>query len=130
MNKIILLLATLSIGLSVNAFDWSSLFSQQYQPYPQYRPFMNAQPIQTTQVVDSSINSNYDPQYNQTYCQNPYQSQYQGQYVNPYLSRRIYGYGNNMPYYVRNSILPTNNNTGQAVRNIGQSLLYSMVRGY
>lgn len=124
MNKIILLLIVMTIGLSAKAFDWTSLL---YQPYvtPQI-----TQPIQGTQVVDYSTIPNYGQPYNQGYYRTQYQ--YPGQCVNPYQYQRPYAYGNNLPYVV-NSALPVVNTTGgtqQIVKNIGQSMIYSMLRGY
>lgn len=139
MKKIIFLLAVVSMNLSAQAFDWSSLLSQpyqtyppnqQYQPYPSYQPFV---PIQTSQVVNYPSNQTYEQSYNQEYSKSPYQAQYQTQYVNPYQYQVPYGYANNMPYPVTNtSVSNTTGPTGQIVKNIGQSLIYSMMnnRGY
>lgn len=121
MNKIILFLIAVSIGLCAQA-DYTV---QTYQPlYP-------AQPVGYPAIQPYA--QQYNQQYNQGYYQNPYQAQYQGQYVNPYQYPRPYGYGNNLPYTGMNSILPVSGNTGgtqQVVKNIGQSMLYSMLRGY
>lgn len=112
--KMILFLLTISIGLSAQA-DYTV---QTYQPfYPaQAMNYSNIQP------------------YNQGYYQNPYQTQCQGQYANPYQYQTpYYGYGNNSPYPLVNSAITGNgitNGTPQIVKNIGQSLLYSMIRGY
>lgn len=104
MNKIILFLIAISIGLSVKA-DYAA-------------------PIVEYPVVSPSAQ-----QYNvQAYYQNPYQVQQQKQYINPYQ------YG--VPYYAGTSVLPypiTGTGTGgasQIIKNIGQSVIYSMLRGY
>lgn len=128
MNKMILLLITLSIGLSVQAFDWTSLLStpyqsyQQYPTYQSYQPYIPTQTVQTTTGVDYSATQAYGQPYHQAYYQNPYQIQ--GQYVNPYQYRRPYGY--NIPY----NVLNTTTSGNSVAKNIGQSVLYSMLRGY
>lgn len=124
MNKIILLLIAITIGLSVKA-DYT-VQTQTFQPFnyngavaPQY--YSNVQSYQQY------------PQYqqcqadNQNYYQNPYQAQYQNQYVNPYQYQRSYGYGNNFQPYLINSGL---NGTAPIVRNIAQSLIFAKLRGY
>lgn len=134
MNRIIVFFVAISIGLSAQAFQWSSLFSQPYmsQPYQQYPPYPSYQsfvPTQTEQVVNYPDNQNYVQPYNQTYYQNTYPVQYQGQY-NPYQYQRPYGYGNNVPYAPVGSVNQGNTNgTSQIVKNIGQSLIYSMING-
>lgn len=135
MNKMILLLMALSIGLSVQAFDWTSLISPSYQPYQQYptyqsyQPYVPNQTIQTTQGIDYTATQAYGQPYHQAYYQNPYQIQ--GQYINPYQYPRPYGYRN---YNLINTAIPalstTTTGTSSVARNIGQSVLYSMLRGY
>jgi len=98
--------------------------------------FQTYQPLYPTQAMSYSTVQPYTQQYNQGYYQNPYQTQCQGHYLNPYQYRRpYYRYGNNLPYpYAQtNSTVTgtdTTGSTGQIVRNIGQSVIYSMMRGY
>jgi len=122
MNRIILLLIAIAIGLSANA-DYTIQTSQPVYPAQTY-------------------GQQYIQPYNQVYNQNPYYQnqnpyQYQAQCVNPYqYQNSYYGYGNNSPYTGINPALSTLSglgNTGgthQIVKNIGQSMLYSMLRGY
>lgn len=105
MNKIIILLIAISIGLSAKADDILQ---------------MN-QPIYPAQAVDYSMIPPYlQPYNNQGYYQNPY--------INPYQYR--------MPYYgdtsiLNSSLLGTGSTGGsQIVKNIGRTILYSMMRGY
>lgn len=111
MNKIILFLMVILIGLSVNADDTTQV----------------EQPLYPAQVVDYSTIPPSPPQYNNRGY--PYQSQYQTPYINPYQYR--------MPYYSSASILPysllgTGSTDGaqQIVKSLGRSILYSMMRGY
>lgn len=113
MNKrIIILLVAVLIGLSAHA-DYAV---QTYQPlYPA--------PIGSY----SAVQQPYAQQYNQPYYQNPYQAPYNA-YQSPY-----YSYGNNVPYRITNNTGARLNNTSipqQIVKNIGQSMLFSMMRGY
>lgn len=134
MKKIMLLLIITSIGLSAQAFQWSNLLTQPYRPYSPYQPYIPNQipPVQTTQVVDYATNQPYTQPYNNPiYCQAPYQAQYQGQYVNPY-QYRPYNYANSVPYAAINAAtsgLGTAGGNG-IVKNIGQSVIYSLLRGY
>lgn len=110
-NRIILLLAAVLIGLSAHA-DYTV---QTYQP------------LYSNPMASYSAAQPYAQQYNQGYYQNPYQAQYQGQYVNPYQYQSPYSsYGNNSPY----GIMSNSNVPQQIVRSIGQSMLFSMLRGY
>lgn len=134
MNRIILLLIIISMGLSAQAFDWTSLISQpyqSYQQYPTYQSYVPNQAVQNAQNIDYSATQAYGQPYNQAYYQNPYQIQAQGQYINPYQYPRHYGYRN---YNVINSAIPalstTTTGTSSVAKNIGQSMLYSMLRGY
>jgi len=126
MNRIILLLVVVSIGLSAQA-DYT-VQTQTFQP-----SYYN----QTTQPQYYSNVQSYQqyPQYQQCQAdsqnnyQNTYQSQYQNQY-NPYQYQRLYGYGNNG---LLNSSLPGLtglNGTSPIVRNIAQSLIFAKLRGY
>lgn len=122
MNKKLLLLILFSIGLSAKA-DYTV---QTYQPlYP-------AQTVNYP-VVQQPYNQQYEQYPYQTQCSTQYQTQYPNQYVNPYMYPRYnYGYGNNLPYQIVNpSILGTGSTGGQQVmKNIGQSVLFSILRGY
>lgn len=124
MKKIILCLITITIGLSAQAFSWMN------SPYSTYQ---NINPVQTTQVVDyNNTVQPYGQPYTQTYIQTPYQTQcqYPGQYINPYQYQR-YGYGTVYPTV--NPVLNGLNTIGggnQIVKNIGRSMIYSMLRGY
>lgn len=114
MKKTILFLMVILIGLSVNADDTTQ----------------TEQPIYPAQVVDYSTIPPSPQQYNyQGYYQNPYQAQYPRPYINPYQYRMpYYGGANILPY----SILGTGSTGGaqQIMRRIGQSIIYSMMRGY
>jgi len=129
MNRIILLLLAVTIGLSAQA-DYS--FSTVEPAYP-------TQPVNYSTI--QSYDQSYTPPYTQSYAQpysqqynqgyNPYLTQCQGQYVNPY--RNPYAYGNNVPYSTVNSALSGLRNTSSStgiVKNIGQSMLFSLLRGY
>jgi len=114
MNKIILFLMTMIIGLSAHA-DYT---------------VQTSQPLYPTQAISYSALQSYAPQYNQGYYQNPYQAQCQGQYANTYPYQGAYGYGN--PYTAVNPTvagLGTIGGTPQVLKNIGQSMIYSMIRG-
>lgn len=106
MRKAILLLIVFIIGLSANA----DYVVQPYSPY--YQP-----PINT-------YTNEYDPN-------SSYQIQNQQQCINPYAYGR-YRYRNNLLYPGTNPLLYGANVSGNQgiLRNIGQSLLYSMMRGY
>lgn len=129
MKKIIVTLSIILAGLSVQAFNWSDLG---YSPYQQgYNNTTVTQPT-TFSVVQPT-----NPTYNNMFYQDPNQVQCQIPNQNPYSYQRPYGYVN--PYTARiNPLLPSpyNMNTtstsvpNQIVRNIGQSMLYSMMRGY
>jgi hypothetical protein len=142
MNKTMLLLIAISIGLSAQAdyvvqtnqplypaqIAQPQIYStnQNYQQYPQYQQPQQYQPYQT-------YNQGYNPAYNQGYYQNPYQTQYQGQIVNPYAYQNQYGYGNNLPPTVVTSALSGLGNAGgtpSVLKNIVQSVIFSKLRGY
>lgn len=124
MKKIILCIITMTIGLSASALSWLG------NPYT---PYQNPTSIMPTQVVDyNNIQQNGQP-YTQTYIQTPYQTQcqspgqYPGQYINPYNYQR-YGYGG---YPIVNSTLNgVAGGSNQIIKNIGRSMIYSMLRGY
>lgn len=119
MKKIILFSMLISIGLSAEAFSWQNLL---FQPSSTIIP---GQPSTFSTIQP------YNQMYNNQYYQNPYQTQCQVPYVNPYLYQRRQSYIN--PYNVINPIVPNQTTTGgasQAVKNIGQSLIYSMMQGY
>jgi len=132
MNRIILLLVIL-VGLStLSARANYTVTTSSYQP------------LYSNSMAGYPTMQSYAQQYNQGYCQNPYQAQVPGQYVNSYQYQRPYnpynsynaynnGYENNLQYGVVNPVvsgLNTTNVTTPIVRNIGQSMLYSMMRGY
>lgn len=112
MRKILSVFLFLLIGLTANA-DYSF---QTYDTF--YNPSYN-----------SSYNSFNNPSVKtyteEYYPNNPYHNHYTQQCVNPYQHRRRYKYRNNLPYLYGNNV---STNQG-VVRNIGQSLLYSMLRG-
>jgi len=146
MKKIILLLAVILVGLSARA-DYTVTTTQPVYQAPIQQPINYsalqpyAQPY--TQTYGQNYGQNYVQPYTQQYnpySQNPYQtSQCQGNYINPYQYRNQYGYGAS-PYGVGGSVLSGlgglgglgGTSTGGAgiVKNIGQSVLYSMLRGY
>lgn len=128
MNRIILLLIAITIGLSANA-DYTV---QTYQPLVPSQPI---QPIDytTNQPYMQTYNQQYSPTYNQPYYQNPYQVQSQTQCVNPYQYQNPYTYGSNIPYSAINAATSSIGSGGvapQIMKNIGKSMLYSMLRGY
>ena len=123
MDKIMFLLIVMAATLSAQADVWSSYPNQVYQPYQLQNTF------QSVQSPDYSITQPSSASYNQGYYQNPYQTQCLGQYINPYQRP----YGSYSPYNVAGSVLSGSGSMGgtqQIVRNIGQSLLYSVLRGY
>lgn len=132
MKKIIMALTIFMMGLSVHAAGWAELLSQPYQQTDTY-----VVPQANGYSVVQPVNSPY----NNMFYQDPNQVQCQAPYTNPYLYRRPYGVVN--PYtgrinpFIQNPYAPnvttTVNTTSvpnQIVRNIGQSMLYSMMRGY
>lgn len=120
-KKIILFLVLVLMGLSAKA-DYT-ITTQQPFYNPQAAAYYNAQ---------QPYNQTYNPQYNQGYTQNPYQ--YQQQCYNPYMYQRPYvGYDNNLPNIVTNTLDSTTNTTSvprQIARDLGQSVLLRMLRGY
>jgi len=146
MNRIILLLMAMVIGLSAQA-DYTvttqqPLYSPQiYQPVGYSTAQSYSQPYSQqysqsyidpyTQQYAQQYNQQYNQADNQAYYQNPYQTQCQSQYVNPYRYRNAYG--NNLPYTVVNSALSglgTTSGTGVVVKSLGRSMLSSLLRGY
>ena len=134
MKRIILSLIAMLIGLSAHAFSWQNLIipsNQTYQPYQQLVPAQVAQPAQAInysafQPYAQSYNQgNYQNPYQRQYA-NPYQSQYQGQYANPYQYQSPYGYGSSLPSMV--SGLGNTGGSEQVMKNIGESMIYSMIR--
>lgn len=133
MKKIIMTLVIFMMGLSVHAAGWAELLSQPYQPTDTYA---------VPQTGGYSVVQPANPAYDNMFYQYPNQVQCQVPYTNPYLYRRPYGQIN--PYSYRanplNPLLQSPYNTTpmsastnlpkQVVRNIGQSMLYSMMRGY
>lgn len=99
-------------------------------------PTMADYTVQTIQPVYPAQTINYpiaQQSYNQQYAQYPYPTQSPSQYVNPYMYPRYsYGYGNNLPYPVVNSALFGVGSTGsqQVMKNIGQNILFRILRGY
>lgn len=129
MKKIIISLTVFMMGLSVHAAGWAELLSTPYSQnnsyvVPQANGFSVVQP---------------NPTYNNMFYQDANQVQCQVPYTNPYLYRQPYGQINPYSYRV-NPLLQSPYNTtttsattnlpNQVVRNIGQSMLYSMMRGY
>ena len=131
MNRIILLLLAVTIGLSAQADYSFSTVEPAYQAQPVNYSTIQSYGQSYAQPYTQSYAQPYSQQYNQGY--NPYLTQCQGQYVNPYQYRNPYAYGNNVPYSAVNSALSglrnTNGSTG-VVKNIGQSVLFSLLRGY
>lgn len=135
MKKLILSSIIFIMGLSANAFDWSSLSGLLYSPYQQYPQYpqtsqYNAyqQPYSAPLVTQTQPDQNGNYTVTETY---PQSYTYQPQCVNPY--NRPYGYRRNNPFNVINSAVPgvtVNAGTGQIMRNVGQSMMYSMLRGY
>lgn len=121
MRKIILTLTAFTIGLSAHAAGWAELLSSPYSQNTTYS---------VPQTNSFSVIQPANPQYNNEFYQDPNQVQCQAPYVNPYLYRNPYGYVN--PYTPRiNPLLPSATSTNSSIiKNIGQSLLYSMMRGY
>jgi len=127
MSRIILLLIAVTIGLAARA-DYTVTTQQ---PWYQGAAYSMSQPY--SQTTDTqAYNQTYPQQYNQSYFQNPYQTQCQVPYVNPYQYRNPYSYGTNLPYGAVNSALTGLGSTGNSsiVKNIGQSMLFSLMRGY
>lgn len=124
MNKIILVLIAMAIGLSAQALSWKDFF------YPTYQPGIPGQsikpPFYSTVQPYGQIDTTQG-----YYYQNPYQTQCQVPYGSPDWYRRPYGYSS--PYVIVNPATSTTDNTNgssQVVRNLGQSVIYSMMRGY
>lgn len=122
MNRIILFLVIVLVG----AASYADYTVTTYQPWynPQVAGYPAVQPYDTQQ-------------YNQGYYQNPYNAYnpYQAQCVNPYLYHRPYGYRSGLPYNALPSVVSgvgtgTTGGASQIAKNIGQSMLYSMMRGY
>jgi hypothetical protein len=132
MKKIIIALSVFTIGLSAHAAGWAELLSSPYSENNTYA----APQTNTFSVVQPA-----NPAYNNMFYQDPNQVQCQAPYVNPYLYRRPYGNINPYSYRVNpllqnpytTTTTSTSTSTGvptQIVRNVGQSMLYSMMRGY
>lgn len=122
MKRIILVLTAIFIGLAARA-DYTV---QTYQPMT---------PEQTVNYYGSQ------GYYNPGYCQGTYQNPYQGYYTNPYVNQGQYvnPYAYRNPYYLNrgyNAIpsvvnsIGASGGAGQIIKNVGQSMLYSMLRGY
>lgn len=114
MNKIVLFLIAISIGLSVKADD----------------TIQTDQSIYPAQPLDYSTIPAYSQLYNnQGYYQNPYQTQYPRPYINPYQYRMPYIGGTSI---LNSSLLGTGSTGGaqQIIKSLGRSILYSMMRGY
>lgn len=130
MKKIIMVLTVFMMGLSVHAAGWAELLST---------PYSQADSYVVPQVNGFSVVQPANPAYDNMFYQNPNQIQCQVPYTNPYQYRRPYGQINPYSYRV-NPLLQSPYNTTpmsattnlpkQVVRNIGQSMLYSMMRGY
>lgn len=130
MNRIIILLALILIGLSAKA-DYTVTTQQPLYPN-EIESYSSIQPY----------NQGYPQQYNQGYYQNPYQAQaqyanpyqagFQQQYINPYQFQNPYGYRNNLSQAINPAILGNTTTGGaqQILKNIGQAIIYSKLRGY
>lgn len=113
-KRVILFLVLVLSGLSVQA-DYTVTTQ---------KPFYNAQAAGCYPYAQT-----YNQQYNQGYYQNPYQQQY----YNPYLYRRPYIVnGNNLPTIVTNTADTTTTTSvpRQVARNVGQAMMFRMLRGY
>ena len=119
MNRVLLLLVAVLMGLSAKA----------------NYTVTTTQPLYPNNVYDYP---SVQQPYNQGYYQDPYQAQAQNSYINPYQQPyaspyQPYGYRNNIPFSILNSAttgLGSSTGTTGIVKNIGRSLLYSMMRGY
>lgn len=128
MKKTLITFTVFIIGLSAHAVGWAELLSQPYGQNTYTVPQVN-----TFSVVQPA-----NPAYNNMFYQDPNQVQCQAPYGNPYLYRRPYGVINPYSYRVnpllQNPYNPTTTTSTsmptQIVRNVGQSMLYSMMRGY
>lgn len=130
MKRTIMVLTIFIIGSVAHAVGWAELLSP---PYPQTNSYV------FPQTNGYSVVQSANPTYDNMFYQDPNQVQCQASYVNPYLYRRPYGqinpysYGTNPLFQNPYNMTPnatTTNLGGQVVRNIGQSMLYSMMRGY
>lgn len=130
MKKIIMVLTLFMMGLSVHAAGWAELLSP---PYPQAGSYV------VPQAGGYSVVQSANPTYDNMFYQDPNQVQCQASYANPYLYRRPYGQVNPYNYgvnplmqnpYNMSQTAGTTNLSKQVVRNLGQSMLYSMMRGY
>ncbi len=130
MKKIITALIIFVMGLSAHAAGWAELLSTPYQQPDSYV---------VPQANGYSVVQPANPAYDNMFYQYPNNVQCQVPYNNPYLYQRPYGQVN--PYTARvnplwqspYNTLPSSASTTlpkQIVRNIGQSMLYSMRRGY
>lgn len=135
MSRVILILSIMFLGLSARADVWS--YSQPLQPAVPAVPAQPAdfnnyqynQPYNQLQGQGQYPNNNY---YNQPLSQynNPYQYR-----PNPYAGYNNYGYATT-PYSTVGSTLGGLSTLGgagvknQIIRNIGQNVIYSMMRGY
>lgn len=130
MKKIIIALAIFIMGSVVYAAGWAELLST---PYSQTDSYV------VPQANGFSVVQPANPAYDNMFYQNPNQVQCQVPYTNPYLYRSPYGQINPYSYranpvfyspYNTTAASATTNLPKQIVRNIGQSMLYSMRRGY
>lgn len=93
---------------------------------------LSAQALSWTDFILPSANypiaqPNPYTQYNQAYYPNSYQTQC----ISPYQYQNPYSYSNNIPYSITNpTVSGTTGGTSRILKNIGQSVLYSMIRGY
>lgn len=130
MKKIIMVLIVFMMGVSVHAAGWAELLST---PYSQNNTYV------VPQANGFSVVQPANPAYNNMFYQDPNQVQCQAPYANPYLYRSPYGQINPYSYrvnpmwqspYNTTTTSTTTSLPNQVVRNIGQSMLYSMMRGY
>lgn len=121
MKKIIMLMGILAIGSSAFA-DYTVQTVSPAIPIQTYGSYYG-------QGYNQAYNPVYTQNYGQNYYQNPYQTQCQNPYTNPYYQyQRTYPYGGiNNPL---STLGNTTNGNNQIIKNIGQSVLYSMLRGY
>lgn len=130
MKKIMIALAVFIMGSVVHAAGWAELLSTPYQQSDTYV---------VPQANGYSVVQPANPAYENMFYQYPNQVQCQVPYTNPYLYRSPYGQINPYSYkanpvfyspYNTTAASATTNLPKQIVRNIGQSMLYSMRRGY
>lgn len=135
MSRAILILAIMFMGISARADIWSNGYVQPLQPA------VPAQPVQPDQFQNYHYTMPGDQTYYQGQYPNPYQNQPLSQVYNPYQYRpNPYAYNNYgyavSPYSTLGSGLTGLTGLGgagiknQIIRNVGQNMIYSLMRGY